>query len=441
MGVRPLLLLSSPEVVEECLVKGDAFVDRPRLLPGKYGGDNYTNIAWSPYGDHWKNLRKIAAVEILSSQRLQILSGIRVEVAQSFIRRMIKESRENGGIVDLKSAIFGLSLDNMMRMLMGKSNYEETSEGNEATRRFQQFVEGSFRVGGANNLEDFLPFLKIFRFFGVSPENFMKKLTKEKKKFMDGLMKEHKQLEKEGKLLDSRKRAMISVLLSLQKEDPQYYSNEMISSLILALFQGGTDTSSATVEWVMSLLLNNPNILKKAQQEINTNIGHNRLVKESDRNNLPYLQCIIYETLRMYPTGPIGLPYESRKDSQIGKFFVPKGTMLIYNIWAIHNDPNVWEEPRKFKPERFTNYMEGSTRFGYKYMPFGTGKRSCPGQHLADKVVWYAVAILLQCFEWERIGHQLVDMKEGGGVSMTKLEPLQAKCSPRPCIMDLLSRS
>lgn len=233
MGSRPVLLLSSPSAVEECLVRNDVFVDRPRLLPGKHGGNNYTNMAWSPYGDHWKNLRRIAAVEILSPNRLQILSGIRAEVARSFIRRIMKASSENGGVVEMKSAIFGLTLDNMMRMLMGKSNYEEASEGNEASRRFQQIVEGSFRVSGVNNLEDFLPILKWFRVFLGSPEDFMRKLTKEKNEFMRGLMKEHRELEREDKLSDGRKRAMIHVLLSLQKEDPQYYSDDMIGSLIL----------------------------------------------------------------------------------------------------------------------------------------------------------------------------------------------------------------
>ncbi|KAL2896089.1 Isoflavone 2'-hydroxylase [Bienertia sinuspersici] len=441
MGVRPVLLLSSPSTVEECLVKSDLFVDRPRLLPGKHGGNNYTNMAWSPYGDHWKNLRRIAAVEILSPQRLQILSGIRAEVARSFVRRTIKGSAENGGIVEMKSAIFGLTLDNMMRMLMGKSNYDDTNEDTETsrrTKRFQQIVEGSFRVSGVNNLEDFLPILKWFRFFLGSPEDFMRKLTKDKNEFMQGLMKEHRQLEKEGKLSDGRKRAMIHVLLSLQKEDPEYYSDEMIGSLILALFQGGTDTSAATVEWVLSLLLNNPDILTKAQDEIDASIGHNRLVEESDKNNLPYIQCIVHETLRMYPTGPLGLPRESRGDCQVGGYHVPKGSMLIYNIWAIQNDPNIWPEPRKFKPERFEG-VEG-TRLGYKYMPFGTGKRICPGEHLASKVVWLAVAILIQCFEWERVGEDLVDMGETGGVSLTKLEPLRVKCRPRSCMMNVLSQ-
>ncbi|XP_021769314.1 isoflavone 2'-hydroxylase-like [Chenopodium quinoa] len=437
MGARPVLLLSSPEAVEECLVKSDVFVDRPRLLPGKHGGNNYTNMAWSPYGDHWKNLRRIAAVEILSPQRLQILSGIRAEVAQSFICRMIKDITENDGIVEMKSAIFGLTLDNMMRMLIGKSNYVEASGGMEASRRFQKTMEGSFRVSGVNNIEDFLPILKYFKVFLGSPEEFMKKLIKEKNTFMEGLMLEHRELEREGNLSDGRKRAMIHVLLSLQKEDPHYYSDEMIGSLILALFQGGTDTSAATVEWVLSLLLNNPKVLKKAQEEIDTNIGNTRLVEESDKNNLPYLQCIINETLRMYPTGPLGLPHESRDDCYVGGYHVPKGSMLIYNIWAVHNDPNIWDDPRNFKPERFSGLEK--TTLGYNFMPFGTGKRICPGEHLANKMIWLAVAILVQCFDWERTSNDLIDMEETGGLSLVKLVPLRVKCCPRPCMMNVLS--
>lgn len=438
-GARPLLLLSSSDAVEECLVRNDVFVDRPRLLPGKYGGYNFTNIAWAPYGAHWRNLRRIAAVEVLSPQRLQILSGIRADVARSFIRRMMKESLENGGMVEMKSAIFGLTLDNMMRMLVGRSNFEEGEEETEASRRFQEIMEESFRLGGVSNLEDFLPILKWFRVFGVSSaEEMIKKLKEEKDVFMEGLMKEHREMEKEGKLEEGRKRAMLHVLLTLQKEDPNIYSDEMIRSLILALFQGGTDTSAGTTVWALSLLLNNPEVLKKAQAEIDSNVGCRRLVQESDKNNIPYIQCIVNETFRMYPTGPLGLPRESRADCEVGGYHVPRGSMLLYNIWAIHNDPKIWAEPRKFKPERFVG-LEGN-RLGYEFMPFGTGKRVCPGEHLAGRMVWLGVATLVQCFDWERVGEELVDMEEGGGLSLAKLEPLQAKCKPRSCMMDLLSQ-
>ncbi|KAL2896634.1 Isoflavone 2'-hydroxylase [Bienertia sinuspersici] len=419
-GSLPVLLLSSPSAVEECLVRNDVFVDRPRLLPGKYNGNNYTSIAWSPAGNHWKNLRRIAAVEMLSPQRLQILSGIRANVARSFIKRMMKlQNSSVDGVIEMKSALFGLTVDNMMRMLMGKSNYDDeegsNNKGEEYCRRFEEIVEESFSRSGVSNLEDFLPILKLFKVFLGSNEETLKKMKEEKDEIMKSFFKEHREMEKEGRLLDERKRSMLH-----------------------SLFQGGIDTSAATVVWALSLLLNNPEILKKAQDEIDKNVGYERLVEESDKNNIPYIQCIINETLRMYPTGPLGLPRKSIGDCNVGGYHVPRGSMLVYNIWSIHNDPRIWEEPRKFKPERFVG-VEGN-RLGYKFIPFGVGRQSCPGEHLAGKVVWLAVALLIQCFNWESVGKEWVDMKEIGGVSLTKLEPLKAKCYPRPCMMKLLSQ-
>ncbi|XP_010695902.3 cytochrome P450 81Q32 [Beta vulgaris subsp. vulgaris] len=439
-GSRSVVLLSSPSIVEECLVLNNVFMNRPRLLPGKYNGNNFTSIAWAPYGAHWKNLRRIAAAEILSPQRLQILSKVRANVARSFVRRMMKlQSSSENGVVEMKSVVFGLTLDNMMKMVIGKSNYDEgCDEGTEFCTRFEELVGQSFSRSGVSNLEDFLPFLKWFRVLLGSNEEILNKTKEEKDEIMKALLKEHRDMEKEGSLSEDRKKSMLHVLLSLQKEDPHYYTDELIRYLILALFQGGTDTSSATLTWAMSLLLNNPEILTKARDEIDINVSHERFVEESDKTNLPYIQCIVNETLRMYPTGPLGLPRESIDDCQVQEYHIPKGSMLVYNIWAIHNDPKNWEEPRKFKPERFLG-VEGN-RLGYKFLPFGTGRRVCPGEHLAGKVVWLAMAILIQCFEWERVGEELVDMKEAGGVSLTKLEPLQVKCRPRLCMMNLLSQ-
>ena len=128
-GSRPIILLSSVSGVEESLGRNDVFVNRPRLLPGKYNGNNYTTIGWAPYGAHWKNLRRISAVEILSPQRLQILSRIRADAARSFISRMIKLIiNTKNGVVEMKSIIFELTLDNLMRMIIGKMNNEYKDE-------------------------------------------------------------------------------------------------------------------------------------------------------------------------------------------------------------------------------------------------------------------------------------------------------------------------
>ncbi|PKI79371.1 hypothetical protein CRG98_000249 [Punica granatum] len=186
----------------------------------------------------------------------------------------------------------------------------------------------------------------------------------------------------------------------------------------------------------MSLLLNHPKVLKKAQAEIDNVVGSDRLVKESDLTRLPYLHCIINETLRMYPAGPLMVPHESSEECHVGGYRVPGGTMLLINLYSIQRDPKHWPDPEKFKPERFEG-MEGD---GHKMMPFGSGRRGCPGENLALRMVGMTLGSLIQCFEWGRISEDLVDMTEGTGLTMPKARPLMAKCRPRENMMLLLSQ-
>ncbi|KAH7848512.1 hypothetical protein Vadar_003733 [Vaccinium darrowii] len=197
----------------------------------------------------------------------------------------------------------------------------------------------------------------------------------------------------------------------------------------------GTETSATAIEWALSLLLNHPDILKKARAEIDAMVGKDHLADEPDLSKLPYLQNIINETLRLFPPAPLLLPLESSKDCTIGGFHIERGTMLLVNAWAIHRDPNVWDDPTSFKPERF----EGRENEAYKLLPFGIGRRSCPGAGFANRVVGLALATLIQCFEWERIGEEFVDMSEGQGITVPKAKPLQAMCRARERMINVLS--
>ncbi|KAF5185352.1 Cytochrome p450 [Thalictrum thalictroides] len=211
-----------------------------------------------------------------------------------------------------------------------------------------------------------------------------------------------------------------------------------LALLTVAMIAAGTDTSSGTMEWAMSLMVNNPQVIKKAQAEIDVRIEKGRLLDESDINKLPYLHCIINETLRMYPPAPLLVPHESSQDCAVGGFIVPRGTMLLVNVWGIQSDPKLWDEPTKFKPERFEG-LEG-TREGFKFMPFGSGRRGCPGEGLAMRVVALALGALIQCFDWERVDEKMVDMSEGLGITLPKAQPLEAKCRTRSSMLNMISQ-
>ena len=184
----------------------------------------------------------------------------------------------------------------------------------------------------------------------------------------------------------------------------------------------------------MSLLLNHPAALKKAQAEIDASVGTSRLVSADDVPRLAYLQRIVSETLRLYPAAPLLLPHQSSADCKVGGYNVPSDTMLIVNTYAIHRDPVAWDRPMEFRPERF----EDGKADGLFMIPFGMGRRRCPGETLALRTIGMVLATLVQCFDWERVDGVEVDMTEGGGLTIPKAVPLEAVCRPRAVMRDVL---
>ncbi|KAL6572957.1 hypothetical protein OROHE_002433 [Orobanche hederae] len=197
------------------------------------------------------------------------------------------------------------------------------------------------------------------------------------------------------------------------------------------MINAGTETSVFTTEWAMSLLLNHPQVLQKAKLELDSQVGHRRLLEEQDLPNLSYLRNIIFETFRLFPPGPIPFPRESSADCKVGGYDVPCGSILMVNAWAIHRDPKVWDEPTRFKPDRF----EGRDVEMQMFLPFGIGRRACPGAGLGQRMVGLVLGSLIQCFDWERVGLEEIDLTEGVGLSMPKLKPLEAMCKPREIML------
>ncbi|GMI91107.1 cytochrome P450, family 81, subfamily D, polypeptide 8 [Hibiscus trionum] len=436
-GSRPVLVVSSPSAAEECFTKNDiVFANRPRLLAGKHLGYDYTTLPWAPYGDHWRNLRRVATVELLSSNRVQKYVAIQMDEVRSLILRLCRGSK--GGefrVVDMKSMFFELTLNVMMRMIAGKRYYDEGAEEMEEKRKFKEIVTETFEVSGATNIRDFVPVLKWVGLNKIDKK--LEKLRRKRDEFMQNLIDERQKLTSDSYSESGQSsKTMVDVLLLLQETDPEYYTDDIIRGMMQVLLSAGTDTSAGTMEWALSLFLNNPKTLSKAREEIDKEIGQNRVMEESDIGKLPYLHGIIKETFRMYSVAPLLAPHESSEECTVGGFSIPRGTMLLVNTWAIHNDPGCWEQPAEFKPERFLGPER--VKNGFMLLPFGTGRRRCPGESLAMGLIPLTLGSLIQCFEWERIGEDMVDMSEGNGLSMPKAHPLVAKCRPRPDMMNFL---
>lgn len=273
-------------------------------------------------------------------------------------------------------------------------------------KRFRELIAEITENCLSSHPADYLPFLTWIGYGNY--ETKLLRLGKEMNLFLQGLIQDHR--------LQASQSTMIDHLLSLQKSQPEYYADQMIKALVLVIYSfilptfllthldacflfyynqhvmvvAGTDTSAVTLDWAMSNLLNHPDILKKARAELDTHIGHRRLIDESDIPKLPYLQSLISETLRLYPAAPLLLPHVPSDACPIGDFTMPRDTMLLVNAWAIHGDPTLWDDPSAFKPVRFQN---GEAE-AQKFMPFGIGRRACPGAGLAQLIMGLTLGVL-----------------------------------------------
>ncbi|CAH9069437.1 unnamed protein product [Cuscuta europaea] len=426
LGVRRVVVVSSPAAVEECFTKNDVVLaNRPRIMVGKYIGYNYTVLTAAPYGDHWRNLRRICSLELFSATRLNAFKSIRQDEVRILLQKLLQVSSQGFEAVELRPKFSQLSFNVILRMVAGKRYYGVEEENKEA-KDFREIMKGVFKYGGASNPLDFLPILRWVNYKNLEPD--LKKLAAKLDSFLQGLIDEHRR--------DRGRNSMINHLLSLQESQPEYYTDQIIKGLMMVMLLAGTDTSSVTLEWAISSLLNHPRLLHKARYEIDNVVGQHRAIEEEDLPKLNYLHSIILETFRLFPATPLLLPHYSSEDCKIGGYDIPQGTMLLVNAWAIHRDPEIWDDPSSFKPERFDGLHVEST----KLLPFGMGRRSCPGSGLAQKVVGLALGSLIQCFEWERTGEEDVGFGEGVGVTVSKAEPLVARCKARDFTHTILSQ-
>ncbi|KAE8659352.1 Cytochrome P450, family 81, subfamily D, polypeptide 2 [Hibiscus syriacus] len=333
-----MVVMSSSATAEECLVKNDIiFANRPKFINAKHLGYNYSTVI-SSYGDHWHNLRRIGATEIFSPARL--------------------------------SATINARKDEMRCLLNGGNEVEDEEEATE----FRELMVEVAKKSGTGNPADYL---LILNWSSLGFERELKKLAQRMVGFLQKLIDDHR-----SKKLQNN--SMIHHLLSMQQSDPVYYTDEIIKGFIMVIILAGTDTSSVTIEWAMANLLNHPQVLKKARDEIDSLIGEENLIEESDVPKLHYIQSIMYETLGLYPAAPLLIPHTPSTDCTIGGYDVPSGAVVLVNAWAIHRDPKVWDDPESFKPER----MDGKE----------------------------------------------IDMIEGKGSIMPKAHSLQALCKARPIV-------
>ena len=203
-----------------------------------------------------------------------------------------------------------------------------------------------------------------------------------------------------------------------------------VKAIVIDMLVGGIGSSSTTIEWVFSELLRHPRVMKKLQQELENVVTKDRMVEEKDLENLCYLNMVVKEVFRLHPIGPFLVPHESREDITIEGYFIPKRSTVLVNTWAIGRDPDIWSDNvEEFFPERFMNNDINFQGHDFELIPFGSGRRGCPGIQLSMVTIGLVLAQLLHCFNWELpdgMSSDDLDMKENFGLTMTRVNHLCA---------------
>ncbi|KAL4198233.1 hypothetical protein AMTRI_Chr03g44850 [Amborella trichopoda] len=429
LGSMLSIVVSSADMAREFLKTHErAFTSRPQLKAVKSLTYGSAGFIFAPYGPYLKYMKRICMMELLGGRQLELFQSIRQQEIKHLLEYLFKKSQE-GKDVDMGSELAILTNNIICSMTMSTCCPGAKDKADECRSLLK---EGSELVG-TFNLADFISFCKNMDLQGL--EKRFKKVHKRLDDMMERILKEHEEKKSNG----GEPQDMVDILLRISKDEgaEMKLTRENIKAFVLDIFGAGTDTSATTMEWALAELVNNPNIFAMARDEIFSVVGRQRVVEESDLPNLPYLQAIVKETLRLYPVGPLILR-ESTQDCKVGGYDIPKGAHIFVNVWAIGRDPNSWEDPLKFKPERFI-VESGGTNVDVKgqnfhLLPFGSGRRMCPGTSLALLVVETALASLIQCFDFrvhnssQDMGGNKVDMEEGRGMTLPRAHPLI--CSP-----------
>ncbi|XP_031097381.1 cytochrome P450 CYP82D47-like [Ipomoea triloba] len=432
MGAHQVLVVSDSQTARQCLNANDrALAGRPKAIASEHIGYNYANFGLGSNTPFWRDVRKVVVLELLSNRRVEALRRFRESEAKTFVQDIYrtwardKINESNVVKLDMKEWFGKLIIDSMLHLLFGH-RYEEVGGWVKEVFRRNFELLGMFIVG------DYLPWLRWLDIGGY--EKAIKENTKEMDRVMEDWLQEHKRnRNSKSKEEEDFMDALLSQFVSNTDILNGFDADTVVKATCTAILAASTDTTSATLTWALSLILNNDNILEKIQGELDNNVGRERHVNESDLSNLIYLQAVIKETLRLYPPGPLLMPHESTEDCMINDYRIMKGTRIWINASKIHRDSSFWSDPNAFKPERFlTKYKEIDFRGNnFELIPFSSGRRMCPGMSLALQSVQLGLANVIHGFDIKRVSDELIDMTEAFGLSVSKATPLQVLLTPR----------
>ncbi|KAJ4974694.1 hypothetical protein NE237_007868 [Protea cynaroides] len=424
LGNKLCVVVSSSSLAKEILKDHDAtFANHNPPIAAfhtSYGGND---ILWNQHVPDWRMMRKIFFQELMSKTSLDACYNLRKQEIQQMVREVYAKI---GTPIDIGELTFVTLLDMILNMLWGG-----TLKGEEKTRigvEYRKVVGELIELFGKSNVSDMFPILARFDLQGI--ERKAKELFLWADRILDSVINERLKMEvvqEKPSKDDSQNKDFLQILLELKQQDGKAtLSMKQLKALLQDAIVAGVETTSVTLEWAFAEMMRNPNIMRKAQEELGKVVGMSNKVEESHISMLPYLSAMVKETLRLYPAAPLLIPHYANQSCTIGQFTIPRGTSVFFNIWKIHRDPEGWEDPLEFFPERFLRDNNGYDYKGnnFNYLPFGSGRRICVGISLAERMSTYMLASLLHSFEWKIPENVELDLSEEFGVVLKKRTPL-----------------
>ncbi|XP_057977589.1 geraniol 8-hydroxylase-like [Malania oleifera] len=424
LGRLTTIVISSAEMAEEVLHKQDLTFSS-RTIPDAVHAlrHHQVSMVWLPVSPRWRNLRKICNTHLFTPQRLDATQSLRQQKVAELLDEVGERCRAGRG-VEIALVVFKTALNFLSNTVFSVDLAD--SNNSDTIQEFKEEMRMLVDEVAKPNLVDYFPVLRK-----IDPQGIRRRTSANFQKVIgvfDSMIEQRVQLrEMNGR---GRSNDMLDILLNISEDGgSEGIDRTDILHLLLDLFLAGTDTTSATIEWAMAELLHNPLRLSKVQVELRQIIKKGHLMEEADITRLPYLQVIVKETFRLHPTAPLLLPHKAQTEVDVCGFQVPKGAQVLVNVWAIGRDPKTWARSNSFEPERFLGSDMDVKGRNFQLIPFGAGRRICPGLPLGNKMIHLMLGSLLHAFDWkleEGIEPEDMIMEDKFGITLQMAQPLHA---------------
>ncbi|KAJ4720229.1 Cytochrome P450 [Melia azedarach] len=438
LGNVHVIPITSPEIALEVVKDKDSvFASRPVTMATEYSSCGFLTIAVVPRGEQWKKMRKVVTSDIMNSVRLQSLLAKRREEADNVVRFIYNQCKSSsiGSVVDVRLAARQYCGNIIRKMMFNRRYFGDGKEDGGPGYEEKAHVESLFTVLNhlySFTLSDYIPWLRVFDAEGH--EKVVSEAMRIISKYHDSVIDERVKQWRDGKKKEVED--LLDAFISSRNENGKpSLTVEEIKAQCTELMLATVDNPSNAVEWAIAEMLNRPELFKRATEEIDSVVGKDRLVQESDIPKLNFVKACLREAFRLHPIAPFNLPHLSTQDATIAGYFIPKGSHVLLSRLGLGRNPEVWEDPLKFKPERHMKNTAGPielTEPALRLISFSRGRRGCMGVALGSEMATMLLARLLQGFDWG------VPLNHGERIDLTEskydlflAKPLHAWAKPR----------